>query len=289
MSINTVALSGAHMEVRSIEETAPILTDLLALERVEAGPDWLTLKHPNTPWLMTLHEAGPGATPKASHNHYGVRVISKEEIDAAHTYLHAHASEYGLTGIREPENQHGSYSVYFVEPGSNTLEIECYADVARKDAGVERLGGVRGDHWEQPLPPGRFPGRGYVPQALTHGTLAVRNAQASHRFYGEVLGLDVHIAYGQGRVVYVKHPATRHFIVSAKRDGEPHLNPSTFRYTLTVPSSDDLTSAHRWMSEHAGEYSIAEVHDIETRGTSSSFLVRDPDMNWWEIATLSTP
>ena len=286
MSIKTVALSGAHMEVRAIEETAPVLTDLLALERVDSGPGWLTLKHPNTPWLMTLHEAGPDASPKAAYNHYGVRVISKEEIDAAHAYLHAHASDYGLTGIREPENQHGSYSVYFVEPGSNTLEIECYADVARKESGVQRLGGVRGPHWERPLPTDRFAGRGYVPQALTHGTLAVRNVEASHRFYREVLGLEVHNAYGDGRVVYVKHPETKHFIVSARREGELHLNPPTFRYTLSVATPDDLQAAHQWMSEHAEEYSIAEIRDIEPNGRGESFLVRDPDLNWWEIATL---
>jgi catechol 2,3-dioxygenase-like lactoylglutathione lyase family enzyme len=286
MGLRPKALSGAHMEVRSLAETEPVFTDLLAFERIGQGRDSVTLKHPNTPWIMTLHEAGAAATQKAGHNHYGVRVLIKPEVDAAHAYLNLHADEFGLRVVREPENQHGSYSVYFVEPGTNTLEIECYEDVNRKASGAERLGGVRGPHWQSPLPEEHFPGRGYVPQALTHGTLAVADPPVSHRFYSEVLGLDVHNAYGEGRVAYIKHPDTKHFIVCARRD-DLTLNPPSFRYTLDVGSPQDLAEAHRWIGEHRVEYAINEVHDIGSSGDISSFLIRDPDMNWWEIAAPS--
>ncbi len=283
MSIRPVAMSGAHMETRSLEQTVPVLTDLLAFERIGSGPDSVTLKHPNTPWVLTVHEAGPDAREKFSGNHYGVRVVTKEELTAAADYLNAHADEFGLSDIRGPSYSHGSYSVYFREPGTNTLEIECYEDVNRKAAGAERLGGVRGPHWTSTLPAERFPGRGYVPQALTHGTLAVVDGAASHRFYAEVLGLDVHNAYGEGRVVYVKHPETRHFVVCARRE-ERLINSPNFRYTLTVESPAALEAAHAWMRDQQAEYAISEVHDIETTGDVSSFLVRDPDLNWWEIA-----
>jgi catechol 2,3-dioxygenase-like lactoylglutathione lyase family enzyme len=283
MGIHPVALSGAHLETRSLADTIPVLTDLLAFESVEDGPDSVTLKHPNTPWIMTVHDGGANATDKFSGNHYGVRVLRKEELTAAHAYLSTHADEYGLSGIRGPSYSHGSYSVYFAEPGTNTLEIECYEDVNRKASGAERLGGVRGPHWEKPLPAERFPGRGYVPQALTHGTLALLDAPASHRFYAEVLDLEVHNAYGEGRVVYVKHPSTKHFIVCARRE-ERLVNSPNFRYTLTVESPDALEAAHRWVADHREEYAISELHEIETAGDTSSFLIRDPDLNWWEIA-----
>jgi catechol-2,3-dioxygenase len=271
------------METRSLEDTVAVLTDLLAFERIGEASDGVVLKHPNTPWVMTVHDGGDGASEKASGNHYGVRVVAKEELTAAHAYLSAHADEYGLRGIREPSYSHGSYSVYFTEPGTNTLEIECYEDVNRKAAGIERLGGVRGPHWTQLMPEARFPGRGYVPQALTHGTLAVADSTVSTRFYHEVLGLDVHNAYGEGRVVYIKHPDTKHFIVCARREERP-LNPANFRYTLSVESPAALEEAHRWISEHKDEYAIAEVHDIESTAEGSSFLLRDPDLNWWELA-----
>jgi catechol-2,3-dioxygenase len=288
MSVNPVALSGAHMETRSITETIPVLTDLLGLQIQERGSTWVTLKHPNTSWLMTVHDAGSDATLKASENHYGVRVLSKQEVDAAYTHLQAHAVEYGLTGIRPPENQHGSYSVYFVEPGTNTLEIECYEDVNRKDSVAERLGGVRGPHWQQPLSPESFPGRGYVPQALTHGTLAIDDSATSRRFYEEVLGLDVHNAYGDGRVMYIKHPDTKHFIVCARR-AERHRNPPTFRYTLTLASAADVAAAHQWVRDHQQEFAIAEVQDIVEAGSTCSFVIRDPDLNWWEITAKDSP
>jgi len=283
MSIHPEALAGAHMECRSLERTASVFTELLAFERVRDGTDSITVRHPNTAWTMTLHAVGPDAPPKDSANHYGVRVVTKDEVASAYGHLQAHAEEFGLSGIRPPENQHGACSVYFVEPSTNTLEIESYEDVNRKAAGIERLGGVRGPHWSTPLPPERFPGRGYVPQALTHGTLAVANPAISHRFYSEVLGLDVHIAYGEGRVAYIKHPATKHFIVCARRERLP-INSPAFRYTLTLASDAELVAAHSWMLDHRDEFAMQEVREIDTSGDTASFLVRDPDFNWWEIA-----
>jgi catechol 2,3-dioxygenase-like lactoylglutathione lyase family enzyme len=274
------------MEARSLEDTVPILTDFLALEKIGEGADSVILKHPNTPWIMTVHEGGPNAIQKLSGNHYGVRVITKEELTHAYNHLTLHADEYGITGIREPGFSHGSYSVYFTEPGTNTLEIECYEDVNRKTSGAERLGGVRGPHWTEPIPESRFPGRGYVPQALTHGTLITDDQEVSIRFYSDVFDLDVHNAYGDHRVVYIKHPDTKHFIVCTHRD-ERVVNPPNFRYTLSVASPEALETAHRWISERKDEYKIAEVHEIESHGDTSSFLIRDPDLNWWEIAAQS--
>jgi catechol 2,3-dioxygenase-like lactoylglutathione lyase family enzyme len=270
------------METRSLDETIPVLTDFLAFERVGAGSDSVILKHPNTSWSLTVHEGGPNASVKQANNHYGVRVLANDEIGVAHTYLQAHASEYGLTNIEEPEFQHGSLSVYFTEPGTNTLEIECYESVNQKQSGAERLGGVRSPHWTELLPADRFPGRGYVPQALTHGTLAIADPKVSVRFYTEALGLEAHNAYGDGRVTYIKHPSTKHYIVCARRE-ERLPNPETFRYTLTVESPEALAEAHRWLSEHRDDFSITELHEIRSTSDADSFLVRDPDTNWWEI------
>src|SRR2546430_13364506 len=55
-------------------------------------------------WTMTLHEAGADASEKYSGNHYGVRVLTKEELTAAASYLSMHADEYGLSEIRSEEH-----------------------------------------------------------------------------------------------------------------------------------------------------------------------------------------
>src|SRR5712692_7149509 len=143
-------------------------------ERVAEGPGSVTLSHPASGWLLVINDGGADAPRKPRHHHYGVRVINNVEVQAAYGHLRAHEQEYRLTGFQEPEYSHGSMSVYFDEPGGNTWEIECFEDVLRKESagGGTRLGGVRAPHWESPLPPQRFPGRGYVPQGFTHGTLA---------------------------------------------------------------------------------------------------------------------
>ena len=278
--INPVALSEAHMECRSLTETIPVLEDFLALERVAESPRTVVMRHPNSAWTLAVHEGGPDAPPKQMHNHYGVRVQTKQEVNAAHAYLLAHKDEYGISAVTDPEFSHGSYSVYLLEPGTNGLEIECYEDVLRKESGGQRLGGVRSPHWDEPLDPARFPGRGYVPQGLTHGTLACHDVAVSGKFYNEVLGLDVHQAYGD-RVVYIKHPDRKHYIVCARRPAFDTYSPN-FRFTLALASRDEVLRAHSALEETA--VGVRELRDVETEGARTSFLVADPDGNWWELA-----
>ncbi len=279
--LHPVALSEAHMECRSLAETVPVLEDFLAMERVGESPGTVILRHPNSPWALTVHEGGPDAPPKQMHNHYGVRVQTKQEVDAAHAYLMAHRDEYGISEITEPEFSHGSYSIYFLEPGTNGLEIECYEDVLRKESGGLRLGGVRSAHWDHPLDPARFPSRGYVPQALTHGTLACGDVAVSGKFYSEGLGLDVHEAYAD-RIVYVKHPDRKHYIVCGRRPQWNTYSPN-FRFTLSLGSRDDVLRARTAMEASVATFGIKEIREVETEGERTSFLLADLDGNWWEV------
>lgn len=280
--IQPIALAEAHMECRRLEQTIPVLTDLLAMEVVAQGPGFATVKHPNTNWPLTVHEAGPDAPVKQMHNHFGVRVQRKAEVDAAYAYLTAHQDEYGLSDLRPPEFSHGSYSVYLIEPGTNGLEIECYEDVLRKESGGTRLGGVRSHHWDTPLTEARFPGRGYVPQALTHGPLACSDARRSAEFYTQVLGLEAHRAYE--RISYVKHPDAKHYIVCAQREQHNRYSPN-FRFTVAVRSDDDVLDAHHWLSAAGTSLGVTELGDVIERNGGASFVLSDPDGNWWEIAS----
>ncbi len=277
--VNSTGLSEAHMECRSLAETVPVLEDFLALERISESPGTVLMKHPNTDWTLAVHEGGPDAPPKEMHNHYGVRVQTKGEVEAAHAYLMAHKDEYRISEVSDPEFSHGSYSVYMREPGTNGLEIECYEAVLQKESGGQRLGGVRSNHWDAPLDAARFPGRGYVPQALTHGTLACRDVAVSEKFYSEVLGLEVHHAYGD-RVVYIKHPGKKHFIVCARRPEFRTYSPN-FRFTLSLASADEVAKAHDRLAQPS-DSGVTELRDVETVDGRTSFLVADPDHNWWE-------
>lgn len=279
--ITPTALSEAHMECRSLDATVPVLTDLLAFERIAHGSGWATVKHPSTPWLLTVHEAGSDSAEKPAHHHFGVRVETKREVDAAWEYLNAHADEYGLFELKPQAYSHGSYSIHFREPGANDWEIECYEDVLRKESGALRLGGVRSRHWEAPVDESQFRGRGYVPQAFTHGTLACSDSKAYGEFLREVLGLETHDAYAH--VVYLKHPATKHYVVCLERP-ERNERSSDFRFTLTVDSPVAVEEAHESLA--AAERALGLVALGEIEGDDRRwFLLRDADANWWEISS----
>lgn len=280
--LRPIALAKTHMECRYLKESLPVLTDLLAFEKVSERPGEVTLKHPNTGWLLTVHETGLDAPAKQMHNHWGVRVATKGEVDAAFEYLTAHKEQYGLVQIGRPAFAHGSYSLYFLEPGTNGWEIESYEDIQHREKVKSRFGGVWAPHWNSPIPPERFPGRGYVPQGFTHGTLAVRDLKTSWNFYANVLGLTVHQA--NDHVVYIKHPENRCYVVCAVRGEYKNFSPN-FRFTLALESKEAVAEGYRWLAKSGKEAGVTELCELQSDGVGCSFLIRDPDRNWWEISS----
>ncbi len=280
--IKPAALSATHMECRNLRESMAVMIDLLAFEKISEKPGEATLKHPNSPWLLVLHEAGPDAPAKPMHNHWGVRVMTTEEVDRAYDYLSARKAEYKLGAIGKPTWSHGSYSCYFVEPGTNGWEIECYEDFSRKEAAAQKFGGVKKPHWEDIYPEQRFPGRGYVPQAFTHGTLVSRDMEVSKHFYTDVLNLEVHRF--SSHVIYVKHPSTKTYIVCALRENPKVFSPN-FRNTLTVESKATVLEAHWELTDSGQALGINELSPLNQTDGSASFYFRDPGTNCWEIAS----
>jgi catechol 2,3-dioxygenase-like lactoylglutathione lyase family enzyme len=280
--VKTIALSATHMECRNLKESMSVMTDLLAFERLSEKPGEAAVKHPNSPWVLVLHESGSDAPAKPMHNHWGVRVMTTEEVDKAYEYLTAHKQKYKLGAIGKPTWSHGSYSCYFVEPGTNGWEIECYEDFARKEAAAQKFGGVKKPHWENIYPEELFPGRGYVPQAFTHGTLVAHDLNVSRDFYTNVLGLEVHRF--RDRVIYVKHPSTRTYIVCAVRTDFKVFSPN-FRNTLTVESKEAVKEAYREFSASGKERGVSELFPLQESDSSVSFCFRDPGTNCWEITS----
>ena len=269
--LNPTGLTHGHYECRSLDRTLPIFTDLLAMKVVERRGSEALVEHPNTAWRLVVHEAGAEAPDKPHNNHYGVRVARAEEIDAAYRHLEANREHYGLTRVTRPRAQHYARSVYFDEPGGNPLEIEYYDPQAAAEGRT-----IARPHWKRELSESDFPGRGYVPQALTHGTLECDDKDAAAAFYRDVLGLEI---AGGGRIsVYIKHPATPWYIVVLPiKKRKKFLKPAN-RLTLTMASPDEVESAHRELSR----IPAAEVKPIESRN-GRSFIFADPQRNWWEV------
>jgi len=251
--IKPIGLISGHYESRSLKQSIPILTELLALEIVSEKAREVTMKHPNTDWLLVVHEGRPDAPDKPRLNHYGVRVATNQETDNALEYLKARKEQLHLK-VDKTQNRHMAYSVHFVEPGGCWWEIESYEDGVKKN-----LARNVSNPWKTPLLPERFPGRGYIPQAMTHGTIGCINLEASRRFYREVLGLDVVAPYhSNNKPHYIKHPSTpwirgsvhQCYIADAgydplrqtpqtvnRLDGNP-IRPNTVRHSLPQPDRD---------------------------------------------------
>ncbi|MEK7210463.1 MAG: VOC family protein [Candidatus Binatota bacterium] len=274
--LKPVGLIHGHYECRSLDETLPIFTDLLALEIVERKNGQAIVKHPNTDWLLIVHEGGASAPNKPHNNHYGFRVARHEEIPEAHRYIDAHKGNYAIKSVTKPHEAHFAYSVYFKEPGGNDLEIEYYNPNA-----VAQGRRIAATPWKQLLPEERFPGKGYVPQAMSHGTLQCDNKEASDRFYREILGLEI---VGGGRhSTYIKHPSTPWYIVvlpmSQRRD---YLSPAN-RFTFKLASSGEVLEAHDRFKKSGKEIGITHVEEIQQTNGNVSFIFSDLDKNWWEV------
>ena len=270
-------LIAGHYECRSLDETLPVFTDLLAMDVVERKPGEATLKHPNTDWRLIVHEGGPNAPEKTFDNHYGFRVGTHEEVEAAWKYVEAHRDKYHLSKITKPQSAHFAYSIYFREPGGNHLEIEYYNPGGALHGRTHTAG-----HWDNPLTSDRFPGRGYLPQAFTHGTLQCDDIERSRRFYVEVLGLE--IAAGFNIAQYIKHPSTPWYIVVLQRSPRQYLAPVN-RFTLAMGSVPEVEQAHHELAMNKQAIGITELGDIHRANGKANFIFSDLDKNWWELTS----
>lgn len=275
--LKTTGLIAGHYECRALADTLPVFTDLLAMEVIERKPGEAVLKHPNTDWRLVVHENGPDAPEKTFDNHYGFRVGTHEEVEAAWKYLEAHKEKYRLSKITKPQSAHFAYSIYFREPGGNHLEIEYYNPGGALHGRSHTAG-----HWQTPLTNERFPNRGYLPQAFTHGTLQCDDIERSRQFYVEVLGLE--IAAGFNAAQYIKHPSSPWYIVVLKRSPRQYLAPVN-RFTLQAASKAEVERAHREFAAAGESIGIIELGNLENASGKANFIFSDLDKNWWELTS----
>jgi len=282
--IRPTGLIYGHSECRYLDESLPVLTAVLALDLIERHDDQAILKHPNTSWKLILHEGGAEVKDKPERNHYGVRVSNNQEVDNAYQYLLGNKEKLGLKKVVKRKERDGSYSMFFVEPGGNYWEIESYEN--RHKAGLPRHIAYP---WKTQLTEEKLPGCGYIPQAMTHGTMECTNLAASVKFYKEGLGLDVITHVPTVRPHDVKHPSFPWYVVSLEvpPKNKHYLTPLQ-RYTVGVQSPAALAAAHHGMNERSEEFGTTSIEPIRDIPGGQSFLICDLDRNWWEIACIES-
>ena len=274
--LKLTGLIAGHYECRSLDETLPVFTDLLAMKVTERKAGEATLRHPNTAWTLIVHESGAAAPEKTFDNHYGFRVASHKDVEAAWEYVEAHKEKYHLTKITKPQKAHFAYSIYFHEPGGNHLEIEYY-----NPGGAMHGRGHTAGHWDEPLTDEQFPGRGYLPQALTHGTLQCDNLERTKNFLLGTLGL-VQDGGMSDRTIYVRHESTPWYIVMLPRSPRQYLAPVN-RFTLRLESADAVAQAHDEFTTNQQSLGVTEIGKLESSDGRVNFIFSDLDKNWWEL------
>jgi catechol 2,3-dioxygenase-like lactoylglutathione lyase family enzyme len=278
-AIESLGIIKGHYECNFLDETVPVLSQLLALEVVDRGDKEVTMKHPNTDWLLVVHESGPDVPDKPFRNHYGVRVTNNAEVDRAYEYLMAKKDELRLKKVVMRNERTGSYSVFFVEPGGNYWEIESYQH--RHEAGLPYDVSYP---WAKPLTEEQFPGRGYIPQALTHGTIECNNWESSVRFYKEGLGMDVVTHVVTPKPHNIKHPANPWYVVSLEVPERSRKYLGLLqRFTIAVESPSRLAKARDSLTARRAEFAITEIGAIEKTPDGQSFMLCDLNKNWWEV------
>lgn len=278
-AVESLGIVKGHYECHFLDESLPVLSDLLALEVIERRDTEATLKHPNTDWLLVVHESGPDVEDKPFRNHYGVRVTNNQEVDRAYQYLMAKKAELGLKKVVVRNERSGSYSVFFVEPGGNYWEIESYQH--RHEAGLPYEVSYP---WAAPLSEERFPGKGYIPQAFTHGTIECNNWQSSVKFYTEGLGMEMITHVTTPKPHNIKHPAKPWYVVSLEVPERSRKYLGVLqRFTIAVQSPAKLAEARAGLEARRGEFGISDLSGIQSSSASQSFLLCDLNRNWWEI------
>jgi catechol 2,3-dioxygenase-like lactoylglutathione lyase family enzyme len=278
-AVESLGINKGHYECNFLDETVPVLSQLLALEVVERQGKQATMKHPNTDWLLVVHENGPGVPDKPFRNHYGVRVTDNAEVDRAYEYLLSKKEQLGLKKVVMRNERSGSYSVFFVEPGGNYWEIESYQH--RHEAGLPYDISYP---WAVPLDEEKFPGRGYIPQAFTHGTIECNDWQSSVKFYTEGLGMEMITHVTRPKPHNIKHPSKPWYVVSLEVPERSRKYLGVLqRFTIAVKSPAKLSEARAALEARRSEFGIHEISGIENNPGTQSFLLCDLNRNWWEI------
>ena len=276
--LKPTGLVAGHYECRSFDESIPILEEFLALRVVGERDGIKIVRHPNTGWELFVHANGEDAPIKSMRNHYGVRVATNAEVDRATEYLESKKDVYGIKTIKPREN-HNAYSVHFYEPGGNYWEIESY-----EHAVEHGMGQTTNPHWSRPLQSESFAPKGYVPQALTHGTLENDDLAASERFYREVLGLEVVKLWP--RSCYVKHPATPWYVVCIRAQNANRRMLSRYqRFTVALGSRAEVHSAQRWFAADRQALQLRSLEEVIEVGDGAAFQFADLNGNWWELCS----
>jgi len=119
--LNLNFLSHGTLESRDLDKIREFYEKFLGLEVIRTSNISLLIRlgGPNT--IAVVHNPKKPDMPFLNHN--GLDVETQEEVDAAYELTVRHQKEWGITKLRKPKLQHGTYSFFFKDMDDNWWEI----------------------------------------------------------------------------------------------------------------------------------------------------------------------
>ncbi|MDB5576033.1 MAG: hypothetical protein JWR80_1209 [Bradyrhizobium sp.] len=262
-----------------------LIRDQISKAEMEAGGEDF--------FVIDVQKVDVVENPQRMLHHWGVDVVSGEEVDRIHALAKARKEEFGLKKLFPVSDVHGAHSFYFADRDMNWWEIEYRIDGLDNEAMIHG-----GDQFPQPAAAnGDLPGRTVVPMVadprfatpavvtnahLTHGTCEQSQLEGSQRFLKAVLGLRC-----------VRHLEPAQIIAGAGQFGV---------FGIRTPRVLAQGPENRWVIAVDGEDAVEAIADrarsaadelgllaVETRPEGRfgrSCLIQDADGNWWEAAAM---
>jgi hypothetical protein len=119
---------------------------------------------------------------------------------------------------------------------------------------------------------------------LSHGTLDIRDADQSAKFYTEFLGLEVRRNSATSMWIIKKIKERKDLFLVCVGVGDK-LKPQSRdnRYILDFATKAEIHRAHELALEYQERYNITTIEPVDEKGEHCSMLLQDLDFNWWEF------
>ncbi len=130
--VKPYVFSHGTLECKSLAASRKFYEEFLGLECAQHGASSMVIRC-GVKFHVVCVQMGDAVRPCHLHNHWGVDVASKEEVDAAYQAALQYKDEYGIKEIMAPDDRHGVYSFYLEDLDSNWWEVQYYQGYQNDD------------------------------------------------------------------------------------------------------------------------------------------------------------
>ena len=131
--VKPAMLSHGTLQCYNLTETRKFYEEFLGLECVRQGKPAIFVRC-GTKFHIVAVQAGNSLKPAHLHNHWGLEVGSRDEVDSVHKAAQELKDKYKIGTILDPAFGHGVYSFYMEDLDHNWWEVLFYDGFQHDDA-----------------------------------------------------------------------------------------------------------------------------------------------------------